>query len=70
MSQKNDVLRAMKEFGYVDRKIAINELGVWNLPDVIMGLRQDGVDVQTVMKKGLNRYGNKVSWGEYRLGDA
>jgi len=30
MSQKADVLRALKEFGKVDRKIAINELGVWN----------------------------------------
>ena len=65
MSQKNDVLRAMKEFGYVDRKIAINELGVWNLPEIIRKLRNDGHFIETITRKGVNRYGRKVEWGEY-----
>jgi hypothetical protein len=67
MSQKADVLRALKEFGKVDRKIAINELGVWNLPEVIRGLRSEGYFIETITRKGVNRYGRKVEWGEYIL---
>jgi len=69
MSQEEEVIRAITEFGYVDRKIAINELGIWNLTSLISKMRQKGYDITSNWHKGTNRYGRKVKWVDYRIGN-
>jgi len=69
MSQELEIIRAIKEFGYVDRKMGINELGIWNLTAVISKMRQKGYDIVSIEHKGVNRYGRKVKWCSYKLGE-
>ena len=46
MSQKDDVLLYIQDYGGITRKEAINIVGVGNLPNVISELRKDGHNIQ------------------------
>ena len=68
MTQEEEVLRVMSELGYVNRKIAINELGIWNLTALISSMRQKGHMIINEWHTGKNRYGRKVRWCDYKMG--
>lgn len=62
MTQKEKVIKHLKRYKTIDRAIALNKYQIFNLPDVIMKLRNDGYDIENVRKKGENG-----TWCKYRL---
>lgn len=62
MTQKEIVLKHLKKHKYIDRAVAMNQYLIFNLPDVIMKLRNDGYDIQNVDQKGSNG-----KWVKYTL---
>lgn len=67
MSQKKQVMDWLKDHPYIHRQHAMNNLNppIWNLPDVILRLRREGVPIETVeMKKG-KKYVKYVLGEEY-----
>lgn len=67
MTQKDRVLRYLREFGSITRAEGFTELGIVELPARICELQRDGYlfDRETVTKK--NRYGEAVSFTKYTL---
>lgn len=64
MEQKEQVLRWFRTHKYINRRNAMDMYpAIWNLPDVIMRLRQDGYPIETVAMKKGKRY------VKYRLGE-
>lgn len=62
MTQKEIVLKHLKKHKYIDRAVAMNQYLIFNLPDVIMKLRNDGYDIRNVDQKGSNG-----KWVKYTL---
>lgn len=65
MTQKEQVLNHLKHRKYIDRAIAINEYGIFNLPDVVMKLRNDGWNIDCVEEDP--KTGKKWNFGRYTL---
>ena len=66
--QWDRVLRYLQTQGSITRAQAMADIGVANLPAVIDDLRHKvGVDIQTNIVKGTNRYGEKITYAKYTL---
>lgn len=52
MYQTEKVRRYIEVHGFINREIALNELYVYNLPEVVRKLRAKGVNVVTIPIKG------------------
>lgn len=66
--QCDRVLRYLQTQGSITRAQAMADIGVANLPAVIDDLRHKvGVDIQTNIVKGTNRYGEKITYAKYTL---
>jgi len=63
------VLAYMQEHGRIDDTAARGVFGIKRLASRVNDLRQAGVDIETRMISGVNRFGVKVSWGEYVPGN-
>ena len=67
MTQKERILEHLQTKGKLSQKRAINLYGAYRLSAIIWLLRQEGYDIETKFKTGKNRYGDSVSWAEYKL---
>lgn len=67
MTQKERILEHLKTKGKLSQKRAINLYGAYRLSAIIWLLKQDGYEIETSYKSGKNRYGDTVSWAEYKL---
>ena len=67
MTQKEAVLKYIKEEGSITSWQAIMELGVTRLADVIYRLKNDGYGFNIVNKAVATRYGRKTVVAEYSL---
>lgn len=67
MSQKDRVLRYLKQGKVLTRLNAWDELGVIETPARIHELRCDGHAIQTTRKQVLNRYGETVNIAEWYM---
>lgn len=63
--QMRRVLNYLEDFGSITRGEAMTDLGVANLTAVISSLRKRGVDIETTMAAGKNRYGETVRYAVY-----
>ena len=70
MTQCEQVLKYMQDFGSITPLQAVADLGVYRLAARISDLRQDGYSISRRMVAGKNRYGKPVSFAEYRLEDS
>ena len=66
MNQKQRVLSHLMERGFITNGYAWANLSVGRLSDVILKLRADGHNIETVMRDGVNQYG-EYKFGEYHL---
>lgn len=66
-SQKERILKYIKDFGSVSSYEAYRDLGITQLGARIWELKQNGVEIRTRWKSSLNRYGDKVLYKEYYL---
>lgn len=69
-SQKAEVIRHIREVGFITSWDAFMEYGITRLSAIIFVLRHDenmGIDTSTVTKR--NRYGNTVNFAKYSLNE-
>ena len=67
LTQYDRVLYHLQRNGKLSQKQAINLYGAYRLADIIYRLRKDGYKISTNYKSGKNRFGDNVSWAEYKL---
>lgn len=67
MTQCDRVLKYMQDFGTITPLQALGDLGVMRLGARIWDLRQDGHKITRRMVSAKNRYGEIVSFAEYKL---
>ena len=67
MTQCDRVLRYMQDFETINPLQALGDLGVMRLGARIWDLKQAGYPISRRMVTGKNRYGEPVSFAEYRL---
>ena len=67
ISQKERVLKYMKDFGSITQIDAIRYLGVMRLASRISDMRAEGIGIIKETETGKNRYGEKTSYARYRL---
>ena len=67
LTQYDRVLDHLKRNKKLSQKQAINLFGCYRLSAVIYLLKKDGYKISTSFKTGKNRFGDSVSWAEYKL---
>ena len=67
LTQYDRVLDHLARNKKLSQKQAINLYGCYRLSAVIHRLRKDGYNISTNFKSGKNRFGDTVSWAEYKL---
>lgn len=67
MTQKEIVLRHMKEMGSISSFEAFTEYGITRLAARIHDLREDGYNIKASVHDARNRYGKKVRFERYTL---
>ena len=67
LTQYDRVLDHLKRNKKLSQKQAINLYGAYRLSDIIYRMRKAGYKISTTFKSGKNRFGDSVSWAEYKL---
>lgn len=67
LTQYDRVLDHLLKNKKLSQKQAINLYGAYRLSAIIYNLRKDGYNISTNFKSGKNRFGDTVSWAEYKL---
>lgn len=67
MTQCDRVLRYMQDFETINPLQALGDLGVMRLGARIWDLKKAGYPISRRMVTGKNRYGEAVTFAEYRL---
>lgn len=67
MTQKERILRHLRDFGSITSLEAIHEYGILRLGSRIYDLRKAGFNIQGETVTGKNRYGEPVHFKRYRL---
>ena len=68
MNQNEKVLKYIDKFGSITTMEAFMALGVTRLSARIWDLRHEGYNIVSVQKSGTNRFGELVTYVEYRRG--
>ena len=67
LTQYDRVLDHLLKNKKLSQKQAINLYGAYRLSAIIYNLRKNGYNISTNFKSGKNRFGDTVSWAEYKL---
>ena len=67
LNQKQKVLRHLKEVGAITPVQAFFDYSIMRLAAVIFDLKEDGYNITTTILKSENKFGEKVSYGQYKL---
>lgn len=67
MTQCERILKYMRDFGSINPMQAMKDLGVYRLGARIYDLKKAGHHITRRMVSSKNRYGEAVSFAEYRL---
>lgn len=67
MTQCDRILRHLEEHGVITAAEAVTEYGVYRLAARISDLKKEGHRISRQMVTRRNRYGEAVSFAEYRL---
>lgn len=69
MTQKEMIVKYIKDFGSISPLEALSDLGIMRLASRVTDLKNDGVKIVKSMEKTKNRYGKTVHYARYRLGE-
>ena len=69
ITQKERIIRYMREFGSISSWEACSDLGITQLGARIDGLKKDGYAFKTEWEQSKNRYGETVNFKRYYLED-
>lgn len=67
LSQKDRILRHLKDYGSITSLEAMQEYGIMRLASRISELKNMGYTIVSVSEAGKNRYGEKTSYARYLL---
>lgn len=67
MTQKEEILQFMREYGGITQKDATDYIGCTRLAARISDLRRDGYNIVSGRRKVPNRHGEMVVVAEYTL---
>lgn len=67
MTQRESVLRYIREFGSITAWEAMKELGVMQLAARLCELKAEGYEFDKRTEKGKNRFGTPCRWTRYSL---
>ena len=67
MTQCERILKYMQDFGSINPMQAMKDLGVMRLAARVSDLKKEGHHIRTSRVSAKNRYGEAVSFAEYRL---
>lgn len=70
MTQCEEILEYLREYGSITPVEAIQEFGCMRLAARIAELKDHGVNIRTTMAKGRNRKGQRVAYARYILEEA
>lgn len=69
MTQKEMVLEHLRSHGSITSMDAIMKYGITRLSDVILRLRREGYNIETINETSKNRYGKDTTYGRYQLSE-
>lgn len=67
MTQREQILQYIKDFGSITPMDAFWDLGITKLATRISEMRRDGIEFTIVMEKGRNKYNKPVRYARYSL---
>ena len=67
MTQKEMIVKYIKDFGSITPMEAFNELGITKLATRVSELISDGEKIRKQPEKRLNRYGKKCRYMRYTM---
>ena len=70
LTQKEKVLRHLKEVGPITPLDAFNDYAIMRLTSRICELKDEGYDIKSELVSSKNKFGEKVSFSKYTLRDA
>ena len=70
LTQKEKVLRHLKEVGPITPLDALNDFAIMRLTSRICELKDEGYDIKSELVSSKNKFGEKVSFSKYTLRDA
>jgi hypothetical protein len=68
VTQTEQVLRHLQDYGSITPVEAMAEYGIMRLGARIWDLKQQGHVISTERETGVNRYGEKTAYARYRMG--
>ena len=67
MTQKDRILKYLRDFGSITPLDAMADIGCMRLASRISELKGEGYAIRKEMEKGRNRYGQKTAYARYSL---
>ena len=67
LSQKDKVLRHLKQIGHITPLDAFNDYAIMRLAAIVFDLKDEGYDIKSEFISSRNRFGEKVSFSKYTL---
>ena len=67
MTQKDRVLRHLRDYGTITSLEALSDYGIMRLGARIFELKDDGHEIRTIFIGGKNRYGEPTHYAKYVL---
>lgn len=69
MTQKDRILKYMKDFGSISALEAMKDLGIMRLASRISEMIAEGVQIEKKYEKGENRYNEPIYYVRYSLSE-
>ena len=67
LSQKDKVLRHLKQIGHITPLDAFNDYAIMRLAAIVFDLKDEGHDIKSEFISSRNRFGEKISFSKYTL---
>jgi hypothetical protein len=67
LTQKQKILRHLQEVGAITPVQAFFDYSIMRLATRIFELKEDGYDIETIMLKSENKFGEPVRYAQYKL---
>lgn len=64
MTQKEMIRKHLELFGSITPALALNEYACARLSARISELREDGMNIETIERKAINRFGKRIQYTE------
>lgn len=67
MTQREMIIKYIKDFGSITPMEAFRDLGITKLATRVSEMRKDGIEFEITKEVSKNRYGKSCSFARYKL---